>query len=749
VLADFLSQHPEIARDVDKRTVAHDWAERPAKSRRERLKALLAELVDVLEHGHVEEPGRTPPVVNGEAELRERELLRNDILEKLESSHVEAPGRELMVLADWVWTAEHARLTEIVIERSALLDLCPDAAAIVTLDGHIRYVNTAMARLVHTMTGLSPDAIIGKTGKELGFWVAAGPSPGEFRNLARTHAVSEIMVVGRWHELRAKEICGVDGAVQAIALLMADVHERKLAAIRLEVLSKLTHLVGTLERDELWKAMTQVPIPQLADWCAVNTIENRRIKATFIGQSDPSTANLRDKLVRAANGMEEHPLWREMLSTGFQLLSEVSDELLRKLVPDEELYQLVARIGIRSLMVVPVVSRGDLVAIITLGYTDQSRRRYGQDDPALGVALALHAAHIAENARLVAEAKSSEARFRIALAEARTIVYEQDESLRYTWHFAPDLPSYIGRTHADVLPPEEAAALTKLKQRVLDTGEPASTEMELSFAGKRRWYRHTIEAVRDRLGRRTGVIGAATDFTEQKQAQQELNLAVELRDRVMGVLGHDLRNPLGATTLAAKALRLRDDLPADANRLVVVIDRASRRMSEMIDTLLDFTRVRVSAQPLPIVRGRCDLAEIAQEIVEESRAGAPGRTIELEIQGDTESICDAPRIGQALSNLLGNALSYGDKTKPVLLSIEGMPAQIRLRVHNEGPAIPEWLLPVLFDPFVRGKPDVVSPHGLGLGLFVVKEIVRSHGGSIDVVSTAAAGTTFTIHLPRS
>ena len=107
---------------------------------------------------------------------------------------------------------------------------------------------------------------------------------------------------------------------------------------------------------------------------------------------------------------------------------------------DDEQYQLVSPMGIRSLMVVPIVSRGQSIAVLTLAYTDESGRRYGQDDPGVAVELALHAAHMAENARLVNEAKSSDARFRIALADARTIVYEQDKALRYVWHYGPDVP---------------------------------------------------------------------------------------------------------------------------------------------------------------------------------------------------------------------------------------------------------------------------------------------------------------------
>ena len=104
-------------------------------------------------------------------------------------------------------------------------------------------------------------------------------------------------------------------------------------------------------------------------------------------------------------------------------------------------------------------------------------------------------------------------------------------------------------------------------------------------------------------------------------------------------------------------------------------------------------------------------------------------------------------MAQAFANLLSNAASYGDPSN-LQISVDGLDEAILVRIHNKGPAIPSWLLPVMFEPFSRGHVDVVSPHGLGLGLFVVKEIVASHGGSIDVESMDEAGTTFTIRLPR-
>jgi signal transduction histidine kinase len=169
----------------------------------------------------------------------------------------------------------------------------------------------------------------------------------------------------------------------------------------------------------------------------------------------------------------------------------------------------------------------------------------------------------------------------------------------------------------------------------------------------------------------------------------------------------------------------------------------------MIDTLLDFTRVRVTGKPLPIAQDACDYADVLRDIVEESSVASPEQPIELEIRGDTRGVCDAQRIAEAVSNLLSNAIKYGDSTKPIRVSLEGDANAITLGVHNEGSPIPEGLMPVLFEPFARGHSEADSRQGMGMGLFVVKEIVTSHGGHIEVESIPQAGTTFTLHIPRA
>ncbi len=182
--------------------------------------------------------------------------------------------------------------------------------------------------------------------------------------------------------------------------------------------------------------------------------------------------------------------------------------------------------------------------------------------------------------------------------------------------------------------------------------------------------------------------------------------------------------------------------------IVERIERAARRKSEMIATLLDFTQVR-SNRPLPVSIAPADLAEVSRTVVDELRSSHPNRTIALDVRGDAHGLWDAARMAQVISNLVGNALNHGDADSPIRVAIDAGDDALTLRVHNFGPAIAPALVPKLFEPLRRGRDRPArARRGLGLGPFIVKQIVLAHGGEVAVESTARGGTSFIVRLPR-
>jgi len=240
--------------------------------------------------------------------------------------------------------------------------------------------------------------------------------------------------------------------------------------------------------------------------------------------------------------------------------------------------------------------------------------------------------------------------------------------------------------------------------------------------------------------------GKADVFFELFRQRKELANALRLNEMFVGILGHDLRNPLAAILLGAQLLerQLSDE---KQRRTLERITTAGQRMTDMIEQLRDLTRARL-AGGVGFVRARrrVDMIALVQRTVEELRGAHPTLEITVEAQGDGSTRGDGDRLLQLLSNLVANAIDHRTSSAGVLVRVLGQPSELVVQVHNQG-VIPPELLPTIFDPFRRGQPATKS-RGLGLGLFISRQIAVAHGGRIDVQSTEASGTGFTLRIPR-
>ena len=224
----------------------------------------------------------------------------------------------------------------------------------------------------------------------------------------------------------------------------------------------------------------------------------------------------------------------------------------------------------------------------------------------------------------------------------------------------------------------------------------------------------------------------------------------QAKEMFIAILGHDLRTPLGAVITSSQFMLETGDLREPHLTLTTRIHRSATRMNEMVGDLLDFTRSRLGSG-VPIVRADMDLATEAAHAVEEVLAAHPQSVIRLNASGDLRGKWDRGRLHQVLANLLGNAVQHGSATTPIDLTVNGQSSEIVLRVHNRGPAIASADLPALFSPFKRlsaGETAANPANSLGLGLYIVQQVVTAHGGTIDVRSSELTGTLFTVHLPR-
>ena len=233
-----------------------------------------------------------------------------------------------------------------------------------------------------------------------------------------------------------------------------------------------------------------------------------------------------------------------------------------------------------------------------------------------------------------------------------------------------------------------------------------------------------------------------TRYTEDLDHSKEMFLAV---------LGHDLRTPLGAVITSSQFMLDTGELTEPHLTLTDRIVRSARRMNRMVADLLDFTRSRLGSG-VPIVRKPMDLGNEAHHAVDELMAAYPGRVVQLDTSGELHGEWDCARIGQALTNLLTNAVQHGSAGTPIRVTVDGRADDVVLAVHNAGPPISPSEIAGIFSPFKRlkaGEEPEPGSSNLGLGLYIAERIVSAHGGTIEVTSSAKRGTSFTVTLPRA
>jgi signal transduction histidine kinase len=277
-----------------------------------------------------------------------------------------------------------------------------------------------------------------------------------------------------------------------------------------------------------------------------------------------------------------------------------------------------------------------------------------------------------------------------------------------------------GFSHAAML-----AEFRALRASVLRLYEQSG---ETDLSGIRRFNEAIDEALTESMSRYT----ASTDH---------------YRDQFVGILGHDLRNPLNAIAAGATLLTMTADSDQRSANVASRILRSAHRMRRLIDDLLDFTVMRLGGS-IPLTRHAIDLEQLCQEVVLEAQAAHAGSAVTFASSGDVSGEWDHDRLAQVLSNLLGNAIQHGDGSV-VTLEARGAGPDVVLTVHNRGVPIPQESQDAIFEPLVRRPSGATGEaSGIGLGLFIAGAIVGSHEGQISVDSSEEHGTTMTVRLPR-
>ncbi len=354
--------------------------------------------------------------------------------------------------------------------------------------------------------------------------------------------------------------------------------------------------------------------------------------------------------------------------------------------------------------------------------------------------------------RVASEAalKESEARLQAILDAAPSVIAVKDLDGRYVFVnrmaatlFGRPREEVLGRTDEELALPDRARAWRANDRKVLETGEPLTFE-EPGPAGQ--VFLSVKFPLRNLEGAPYALCSISSDVSELRRVEVERERLASVQEQMVRIVSHDVRSPLAALLMSAQALE-RQPLPDNVRRASERIQRSARRVEQVVRLMLDFTRSRLGV-PIPVERRPVDLREIARHVAEELQSADPQRRVVLV----GEPACgegDPDRLYQVLANLMENAFKYGDRRAPVTVTTSAEDGELVAAVHNEGPHIPEALQARMFQPFTRGpQTEETVKVSMGLGLSIVDQLVKAHGGRVLLRSVPGEGTTFTIRLPR-
>jgi PAS domain S-box-containing protein len=548
----------------------------------------------------------------------------------------------------------------------------------------------------------------------------------------------------RWHLARAVPMRGEDGAIVRWFGTNTDIDDRRTSEDRQRFLADAGWVLGSsLDYEQTLADVARLAVPRVADWGAVDIFTGGRLERLALEHVDPLKVALADELRPTMLAAAEAAGAAAIRKHEPVLVSEVDEAALRAFGFDERELEIAHALEPRSYVTVPLIARGEVFGTISL-VTAESERTYGEEDLALAVELARHAAAAIDNARLYEEAQRRGRAARVLEAVGDGVALIDREGVIRLWNTAASTitglaeEDVLGRRIGDVVPRWD-----EIGPRIPVASKPGAhvraAAVPVEIGGRELWLSGSG------VGFDEGTVYAFRDLTEERALE-------ELKADFVATVSHELRTPLAAIYGAAQTVR-RPDLDLDGairDELLGVIASESDRLADIVNDLL--LASHLDSGRLPVSIERCDALELGAAVLETAKTHLPDG-IELVLKAPKRLrpvAADRGQLQQVLVNLVDNAIKYSPEGGRVELRLEEADARIRFTVSDEGLGIPPAEHRRIFEKFYRLDPHMTRGiGGTGLGLYICRELVRRMDGSLRVESQLGAGSTFVVELPAA
>lgn len=504
-------------------------------------------------------------------------------------------------------------------------------------------------------------------------------------------------------------------------------------------------------------SIARLGLPKVADSCAVYELgDDGNLHLVEIANVDPAkTARLRERLSRVPTIVPGSFLRDVIDERKPRIVPEVTEELLRQAQVDPLQLEVIREYGLASLMLLPLIDRGRTLGVLAYA-NGESGRRFSPADLELSHELARRASLALDNAHMYDAARrvASELSGLIAIAADAIITVDDEQRIRI---YNDGAERIFGWTHdevigqpLDMLIPERLREIHSRHMKAFLAGSVTARGMGARrsvWALRKDGVEFPTEAAISKFeidGKHLLTV-VMRDITDRLRLEREREAAISMRDEVMGVVAHDLRNPLGTILMLASVLQQRAG-DESSRRSAQTLERAAKRMNRLIQDLLDVSRIE--AGHLTIESSRVSVRQLVLECVDTQRAqlSSTSLTIDAELPSELPDVCADPhRLLEILENLIGNACKFTPNGGRIEVGARRLEREVLFWVADQGIGIAPEHIPHVFDRFWQVHEG--QRRGAGLGLAIVKGLIEAQGGQIWLESTLGQGTTFFFTLP--
>jgi PAS domain S-box-containing protein len=549
----------------------------------------------------------------------------------------------------------------------------------------------------------------------------------------------------RWHLSRALATRDDRGEIVGWVGTMTDIDDQKRAAEAQRFLVQASSVLGSsLDYRSTLGQVAQLAVPDVADWCAVDILEDGTRKQLAVAHADPKKVKFLDELnERYPPDPEAQQGPQKVVQTGEpELVPTITEEMIESSARDELHLGLLRELGLRSYMCVPMIARGRTLGAITF-VSAESGRTYGEADMELAQELARRAATAVDNAQLYRHAEERAQAAQVLATIADGVCLVDGEGVLRLWNPAAEAITglragdVVGRHAHDVLP-----GWTELSPRVPvandpGTGSTQATTVPVQIGERELWLSFSG------VGFEGGTVYAFRDLTEERALES-------MRQEFVATVSHELRTPLAAIYGSALTVRRADIELGDEMRdqLLGVIAEESDRLAQIVNDLL--LASHLDSGRLHVATERCDGRALAEQVVEVARTHtAENIAVELDAPKRLPAVqADPGQLQQVLTNLVDNAIKYSPDGGTIHVRLQTNDRYLRFAIADEGLGIPASEHGRIFEKFYRLDPNMTRGiGGTGLGLYICRELVRRVNGRLWVESAEGKGSTFNVDIP--